>query len=100
MQVPGPPRWGAYGAPADQQYQQYAGIPPRQMQQAGGMMVPGQMRAWRPGGQVAHAGMQHFNPAPGPPPGKVRAGGARGTGVAGMLSARTWSNASARLAAG
>lgn len=73
MQVPGPPRWGAYGAPADQQYQQYVGG----MQQAG-VMPPGAMR-WRassqqmqqPGVQRAGNGMQQFNPAPGPPPGKV-----------------------------
>lgn len=71
MQVPGPPRWGAYGAPADQGYQQYAGVPPRQMQQ-GGALPPGGMR-WRQGGM--QQGMQHFNPAPGPPPGKVRSRG-------------------------
>ena len=77
MQVPGPPRWGAYGAPADQQYQQYMGGPPRQMQQAG-VMPAGAVR-WRPGTQMVPGGggmqrpggMQHFNPAPGPPPGKV-----------------------------
>lgn len=69
MQVPGPPRWGAYGAPADQAYP-YGGMPPRQMQQAG-MMQPGAMR-WRPSAQMQQTGMQHFNPAPGPPPGKVR----------------------------
>lgn len=73
MQVPGPPRWGAYGAPADQAYQQYGGVPPRQMQQ-GGAMPPGGMR-WRPGGM--QPSMQHFNPAPGPPPGKVRSLGRR-----------------------
>ncbi|PRW18353.1 G-rich sequence factor 1 [Chlorella sorokiniana] len=70
MQVPGPPRWGAYGAPADQRYQQYGGM------QAAGVMPQGQMR-WRTSGQLPQApagmrsgGMQHFNPAPGPPPGK------------------------------
>ena len=74
MQVPGPPRWGAYGAPADQRYQQYGG-----MQAAAGVMPHGQMR-WRASGQMQagpggmrSGGMQHFNPAPGPPPGKVRA---------------------------
>jgi hypothetical protein len=70
VQVPGPPRWGAYGAPADQQYQQYI---PRQMQQAGAV-PPGALR-WRPmpGGSSMQrpSGMLHFNPAPGPPPGKV-----------------------------
>ncbi len=72
MQVPGPPRWGAYGAPADQRYQQYGGM------QAAGVMPQGQMR-WRASGQMPQGpggmrsgGMQHFNPAPGPPPGKVR----------------------------
>ncbi|KAL4432818.1 hypothetical protein ABPG77_008144 [Micractinium sp. CCAP 211/92] len=89
MQVPGPPRWGAYGAPADQAYQQYGGVPPRQMQQ-GGNMQPGGMR-WRPGGM--QPGMQHFNPAPGPPPGKggrgsvpngARQSGGSGGGMMGM----------------
>ena len=84
MQVPGPPRWGAYGAPADQQqqqqYQQYVGgaAAARQMQQAAvvaGQMPPGGLR-WRPVAGQMHTqpgvgGMQHFNPAPGPPPGKV-----------------------------
>ncbi|KAL4458089.1 hypothetical protein ABPG75_012954 [Micractinium tetrahymenae] len=90
MQVPGPPRWGAYGAPADQAYQQYGGVPPRQMQQ-GGAMPPGAMR-WRPGGGMQQ-GMQHFNPAPGPPPGKggrgnvpngARQGAGSGGGMMGM----------------
>lgn len=85
MQVPGPPRWGAYGAPADQAYQQYGGVPPRQMQQ-GGAMPPGGMR-WRPGGM--QPSMQHFNPAPGPPPGKGGRGnvpnGARQAGGSGGM---------------
>ncbi|PSC72926.1 translation factor-like [Micractinium conductrix] len=85
MQVPGPPRWGAYGAPADQAYP-YGGMPPRQMQQAG-MMQPGAMR-WRPSAQMQQTGMQHFNPAPGPPPGKgprsSMPNGTRGGGMLGM----------------
>lgn len=80
MQVPGPPRWGAYGAPADQQYQQYMAGGARMQ---AGVMPPGTMR-WRPSAQLQPGmragGMQHFNPAPGPPPGKGgRAGMANGT---------------------
>ncbi|KAL4853433.1 Heterogeneous nuclear ribonucleoprotein F [Chlorella vulgaris] len=88
MQVPGPPRWGsAYGAAADQQYQQYMGAPPRQPQQGGGMA--GGAGRWRPAPHMLPSGVhmqqrpgsmqQHFNPAPGPPPGK----GGRGAGLNG-----------------
>ena len=86
MQVPGPPRWGAYGAPADQRYQQYGGM------QAAGVMPQGQMR-WRnsgqmpPGAGMRSGGMQHFNPAPGPPPGKVSAAASAPTAAAGVAAA-------------